>query len=240
MESPPILWPVSSPGVCLPPSLEQAKVRSLPSSAFYIPDFISEDEERVFLDKIASAPKPRWKQLTHRRLQTWPSDLVKNALIDAPLPQWLEEPVISRLLSMPITAEEGHANIFTASPHQRPNHVLVNEYPPGVGIMPHKVCYVKRQGKVHVGKLMGFAGWCSVSPRSMYGEPGRKPVSEPVQNQRGRHSGPRPSLANPARATKPPHHDRKPLYRLPPRNSRHREGRAPLPGNHRELGPPSQ
>lgn len=124
----------------MPSSLEQAKVQKLPSSAFYIPDFISEDEERVILDKIASAPKPRWKQLTHRRLQTWPSDLVKNALIEAALPQWLEEPVISRLLSIPLSAVDGDVNIFTASPHGRPNHVLINEYPPGVGIMPHKVC----------------------------------------------------------------------------------------------------
>lgn len=29
-------------------------------------------------------------------------------------------------------------NIFSDSPHNRPNHVLINEYPPGVGIMPHK------------------------------------------------------------------------------------------------------
>lgn len=128
------------PGFCLPSSLEQAKVQKLPSSAFYIPDFISEDEERVILDKIATAPKPRWKQLTHRRLQTWPSELVKNALIEAALPQWLEEPVVSRLLSIPLSAVDGDVNIFTASPHGRPNHVLINEYPPGVGIMPHKVC----------------------------------------------------------------------------------------------------
>jgi len=142
MDAPSNSEPASTPGVCLPASLEQARVQSLPSSAFYIPDFISEEEQRVILDKIANAPKPRWKQLTHRRLQTWPSDLVKNALIDAPLPQWLEEPVVSRLLSMPLLPTKRGANIFSASPHHRPNHVLINEYPPGVGIMPHKVCYI--------------------------------------------------------------------------------------------------
>jgi alkylated DNA repair protein alkB homolog 6 len=88
--------------------------------------------------QIASAPKPRWKQLTHRRLQTWPSDLVKNALLDAPLPQWLTDPIISRLLELKISEETDSPNIFTASPHGHPNHVLINEYPPGVGIMPHK------------------------------------------------------------------------------------------------------
>lgn len=123
----------------LPESLEQARVQSLPSSAYYIADFISDEEEQLILDKIASAPKPRWKQLTHRRLQTWPSDLAKDTLIASPLPPWLEEPVISRLLSVPVADSEPGSNIFASSPHKRPNHVLINEYPPGVGIMPHKV-----------------------------------------------------------------------------------------------------
>lgn len=29
-------------------------------------------------------------------------------------------------------------NIFSSSPHGAPNHVLINEYLPGQGIMPHK------------------------------------------------------------------------------------------------------
>ena len=88
-------------------------------------------------EKVETAPKTRWRQLTHRRLQTWPSDLVKNALVDSqPLPDWLEQPIVSRLLSVPLSDVE--PNIFSASPHGRPNHVLINEYPPGSGIMPHK------------------------------------------------------------------------------------------------------
>lgn len=43
-----------------------------------------------------------------------------------------------RLLSIPLSADNPAAHIFTASPHKRPNHVLINEYPPGIGIMPHK------------------------------------------------------------------------------------------------------
>ncbi|EHK16663.1 uncharacterized protein TRIVIDRAFT_195562 [Trichoderma virens Gv29-8] len=124
----------------LPSSLEAARIPSLPSTAYYVPNFISEEEERLILDKIAAAPRPRWKQLTHRRLQTWPSDLVQNKLLDAPLPSWLETPVVSRLLSIPLADDgdgESVRHIFAESPHQRPNHVLINEYPPGVGIMPH-------------------------------------------------------------------------------------------------------
>lgn len=90
--------------------------------------------------QITDAPKPRWKQLTHRRLQTWPSDLVNNKLIQAPLPVWLEMPVIDRLLSLRHSQPDtgSNSNLFSDSPHQRPNHVLINEYPPGIGIMPHK------------------------------------------------------------------------------------------------------
>ncbi|TDZ36293.1 Alpha-ketoglutarate-dependent dioxygenase alkB-like protein 6 [Colletotrichum spinosum] len=123
----------------LPACLDDVKIAKLPSSAFYISNFISEEEEQAFLQKIADAPKPRWKQLTHRRLQTWPSDLVQNKLIDAPLPQWLHEPVISRLLSLPRAAHPDSANVFADSPHQRPNHVLINEYPPGDGAAYHPV-----------------------------------------------------------------------------------------------------
>jgi alkylated DNA repair protein alkB family protein 6 len=124
--------------VLLPESLQHARITSLPQTAYYIPNFISEEEEQMIMDKISSAPKPRWKQLTKRRLQTWPSDLVNNKLIDAPLPAWLQDPVISRLLSLPTRdPEPGH--VFSESPHHKPNHVLINEYPPGIGIMPHKL-----------------------------------------------------------------------------------------------------
>ncbi|KAJ2969745.1 hypothetical protein NUW58_g9907 [Xylaria curta] len=123
----------------LPRSLDDARILQLPSAAFYISEFITEDEEKLILNKIASAPKPRWKQLTRRRLQTWPSDLINNKLVDAPLPGWLEEPIVTRLRSLRLQdVDSQHSHIFSDSPHKRPNHVLINEYPPGIGIMPHK------------------------------------------------------------------------------------------------------
>ncbi|CAI0645440.1 unnamed protein product [Colletotrichum noveboracense] len=125
--------------VNLPTTLEDVRITKLPPSAFYVADFISEEEEQAILQKIADAPKPRWKQLTHRRLQTWPSDLVQNKLIDAPLPPWLQEPVVSRILSLPRATAPDSSNLFTESPHQRPNHVLINEYPPGDGPAYHPV-----------------------------------------------------------------------------------------------------
>lgn len=93
----------------------------------------------MLLDKIATAPKPRWKQLAHRRIQIWPHDLSKkNTLIESPLPTWLTEPIINRLLSLPLSTANPATNVFSISPHKAPNHVLINEYQPGEGIMPHK------------------------------------------------------------------------------------------------------
>ncbi|GFF24324.1 alpha-ketoglutarate-dependent dioxygenase alkB homolog 6 [Aspergillus udagawae] len=113
------------------PSLEAARIKSLSDDAFYIADFITEEEEELLLQKITTAPLPRWTQLSHRRLQTWPSALTtSNTLIASPLPSWLVSPIINpRLNSL---------GIFVGAPHGAPNHVLVNEYCPGQGIMPHE------------------------------------------------------------------------------------------------------
>ncbi|KAL5366164.1 hypothetical protein BJX96DRAFT_169701 [Aspergillus floccosus] len=111
--------------------LETARIRSLPEDAFYIADFITEEEEELLLQKITTAPLPRWTHLSHRCLQTWPSALSKsNTLIDSPLPAWLVSPII--------TPRFDSLGIFADAPHGAPNHVLVNEYRPGQGIMPHE------------------------------------------------------------------------------------------------------
>jgi len=39
--------------VHLPSSLEQSRITALPPSAYYIPNFISEDEEKLILEKVA-------------------------------------------------------------------------------------------------------------------------------------------------------------------------------------------
>ncbi|KAJ5557465.1 hypothetical protein N7494_001380 [Penicillium frequentans] len=98
--------------------------------AFYISDFISEDEETRLIQKVQSAPLPRWTHLSHRRLQTWPSALTKSdTLLLSPLPPWLIDPIIHRFDDL---------SIFADAPHGAPNHILVNEYRPGQGIMPHE------------------------------------------------------------------------------------------------------
>lgn len=47
-------------GVSLPYALDQAKISRLPATAYYISDFISEEEEKLILDKVRPPPTPLW------------------------------------------------------------------------------------------------------------------------------------------------------------------------------------
>lgn len=161
-------------------SLEDFKIKSLPSSAFYIPNFITEQEEQLLSAKIEAAPKPRWKQLSKRRLQTWPSDLTKNTLLDSPLPNWLVEPCISRMMSFPRNTESND-HIFYNSPHSRPNHVLINEYLSGQGIMPHKDgdAYYPVVATVSLGSSLCLDIYGSKEDGTIEGQPRWKILQEP-------------------------------------------------------------
>ncbi|KAH0293266.1 hypothetical protein M436DRAFT_81116 [Aureobasidium namibiae CBS 147.97] len=108
-------------------TLDDFRITEVPGSMFYVPDFISHKEEA---DLLKAIPSNRWIQLQHRRLQTHPSSLSKsNTLLEAPLPAWLVDPIISKFKSL---------GLFSDSPHHAPNHVLINEYNPNEGIMPHE------------------------------------------------------------------------------------------------------
>ncbi|KAF2125641.1 hypothetical protein P153DRAFT_359989 [Dothidotthia symphoricarpi CBS 119687] len=107
--------------------LQAFRIAGLPPDFYYIPNFISEEEEVSMLQKI---PAQRWIILTHRRLQAHPSTLTKNnTLLAAPLPTYLVNPVVQRFKEL---------GIFQHTPHKQPNHVLINEYNTGEGIMPHE------------------------------------------------------------------------------------------------------
>ncbi|CAD0097923.1 unnamed protein product [Aureobasidium mustum] len=108
-------------------AFENHRIPEIPESMFYVPNFINDKEEA---DLLTAIPSNRWIQLQHRRLQTHPSSLSKsNTLLEAPLPPWLVEPIISKFRSL---------GLFSDSPHHSPNHVLINEYNPNEGIMPHE------------------------------------------------------------------------------------------------------
>lgn len=97
----------------------------MPPKAFYVPDFISEDEEKYLLDQINGAPKPKWTKLSGRRLQNWGGLPHPKGMVPEKLPSWLQK----------YTTKVGSLSLFNSV---APNHVLVNEYEPGQGIMPHE------------------------------------------------------------------------------------------------------
>ncbi|KIW16333.1 hypothetical protein PV08_06384 [Exophiala spinifera] len=106
-------------------------VGDLLPSCYYIPSFINRAEEDRIIKDIRKVPDSRWTVLTHRRLLSLPSTLTgpaRDTLLDAPLPSYLAS-VVARLKE---------SRYFTDSTHQQPNHVLINEYKPGEGIMPHE------------------------------------------------------------------------------------------------------
>uniref|UniRef100_A0A0B6ZVS7 Fe2OG dioxygenase domain-containing protein n=1 Tax=Arion vulgaris TaxID=1028688 RepID=A0A0B6ZVS7_9EUPU len=106
-------------------NLEEYQVKNAPPTIFYVPNFISKDEEELLLNKVYSAPKPKWTQLSHRKLQNWGGLPHPKGMVAEDLPPWLQTCAerISKL------------HVFEG---RTPNHVLVNEYLPGQGIMPHE------------------------------------------------------------------------------------------------------
>ncbi|KAF2860721.1 hypothetical protein K470DRAFT_299659 [Piedraia hortae CBS 480.64] len=104
-------------------ALERYRIPDIPESMFYIHDYISLEEEAKILSQI---PKNKWITLSHRRLQAVPAPLSGNntLLTTRELPVYLYNPVVNRL-----------HNDFD---FEKINHCLINEYPPGVGIMAHE------------------------------------------------------------------------------------------------------
>lgn len=113
------------PPGCVLEELEQFVVRGALPTAYYIPDFISEEEESHLLQQVYESPKPKWTQLSGRRLQNWGGLPHPRGMLGEKIPDWLQTycDKISRL---------GAFSGKTA------NHVLVNEYKRGEGIMPHE------------------------------------------------------------------------------------------------------
>lgn len=108
-----------------------SRIEGLPPSCYYVPSFIAPTDEERIISEIQKLPESRWTSLTHRRLLSLPSTLTgpaNDTLLSAPLPAYLA-PIVARLRD---------EKYFENSPHKAPNHVLINEYNPGEGIMPHE------------------------------------------------------------------------------------------------------
>lgn len=101
--------------------LESFRVGDIPDM-YYVPNFLSVEQQERLLDKIYGSNL--WQNLNRRRLQQWGGVPEAKGMIASPLPDWLAQ--ISDLL-----LQQGYTT-------DRCNHVLINEYQPGQGIMPHE------------------------------------------------------------------------------------------------------
>ena len=111
-------------------TMETYKLTNIPDSLYYIPNFITVEEEEHLLFCVNNVPRTRWVQLRNRRLQNWGGQPHAKGMIQTEsLPKWLD-PFTERILHL------GNETIFTDRAFQF-NHCLVNEYASGQGIMPH-------------------------------------------------------------------------------------------------------
>jgi alkylated DNA repair protein alkB family protein 6 len=126
-------FPVMAANEFLKPFL----VKGVGPTAYYVPNFVSESESEFILRNVYAASEKKWTVLRNRRLQQLggtPTDKVRGSgvaasflykgMISQPLPVWLHE-VVARV------GATGAIGRLT------PNHVLINEYVSGQGIMPH-------------------------------------------------------------------------------------------------------
>jgi alkylated DNA repair protein alkB homolog 6 len=110
--------------------METYKLANVPDSLYYIPNFITAEEEEHLLNCVNNVPRTRWVQLRNRRLQNWGGQPHAKGMIQTePLPKWLD-PFTERILQL------GNEAIFADRTFLF-NHCLVNEYTTGQGIMPH-------------------------------------------------------------------------------------------------------
>ncbi len=105
--------------------MEERRISELPPTVYYLPNFVSEEEETFLTRKIYTAPKTKWTNLLNRRLQNWGGTPQEKGMIKEPMPDWLQTQ-IDKIDALGIFGSD-----------KKPNHVLVNEYKPGEGISPH-------------------------------------------------------------------------------------------------------
>ena len=51
--------------------ISEFRLTNVPSTAYYIPNFIDEHEEQAIIKEVNRAPKSKWVKLSNRRLQNW-------------------------------------------------------------------------------------------------------------------------------------------------------------------------
>jgi alkylated DNA repair protein alkB family protein 6 len=109
-----------------PPCSSSAPPLGLLSSIIYRPDFISDLEEASLINEITSC-KLQFVSLNGRKALSVGGMVQSKGLIPTPLPSWAAR-LIAKLM------EDDVSSWYEGSP----NHMLVNRYAPGEGILPHE------------------------------------------------------------------------------------------------------
>ena len=51
--------------------LKDYQIEGIPNTCYYVPNFVTVEEEQAILLHVNKAPKSKWVQLSNRRLQNW-------------------------------------------------------------------------------------------------------------------------------------------------------------------------
>lgn len=65
-------------------------VKQCPPAVCYIPNFITSHEEAAILSAVQTAPKPKWEQLSNRRLMNYGGVPHPKGMLAEPMPAWLQ------------------------------------------------------------------------------------------------------------------------------------------------------
>eukprot|EP00873_Tetraselmis_striata_P037064 jgi/Tetstr1/457328/TSEL_043932.t1 len=102
-----------------------AVARDTAEGLFYVPEFISPEEEAALVRFIDAEPTGRWVEAGERRMLNWGGRPGELAVREA-LPACIQG-LVERMVAW---------DVYT--PAHAPNHCLVNEYLLGGGIPPHQ------------------------------------------------------------------------------------------------------
>nr|CAD7453543.1 unnamed protein product [Timema tahoe] len=94
-------------------ALANCAIEATPPTVFYVPEFITEEEEKRLIEQVTSAPKPKWTQLAHRRLQNWggiphPKGMIAEKIPDPHLDGSLFYPTVTTISCGSHTVLEFH------------------------------------------------------------------------------------------------------------------------------------
>lgn len=66
-----------------------------PSTCYYISSFLSQKDEELIISQVDNTPKPKWTQLSNRRVINYGGVPHPNGMIAEDIPKWLKDRVVT-------------------------------------------------------------------------------------------------------------------------------------------------